>query len=971
MPARPDVAQPLRPPHPRSRPLPVRRVHASRWQRHGHQRAQRRRWPSTTTSRRHAVRPEAGLGAAPTRPRRGADRGPGGRVPAAVMIVVYLAALGTFTAVVALRGGPSVGDAYGVTKPATAIADGDLSAAAHDSILPQPPGYALLTSPLVLVFRPLIGASEWCDGSVPPVTRLFLPWCKPAQLAGHKWYRSQGVLGILAWIVFADGLPAAPAGGGSRRRARRGAPGDGVAAIPAASDAVVETFHPQDLVCVGLCAAGLAEALRRRWVATGVLFGVALMCKQFALLPLVAVLAAAPRWGARGRVVLPALAVVACGVIPFAAVDPTGTWNTLRAVNASGVVKLSTGTVVGMTNLSESTKLVVARDGPVVMAVVMALWARWRAGPRLLSPVPLIGLATACLAARLVAEVWFASYYLLAVSAGLLLLDLASRRLPVASFVWIAVTGVLVEQAGGLPTTSTAAWEAFVVSVLAIAIALRAIPGRTRPVGARPPVGPRPPVPGPGRPVHNAPTTPRWRCASCAGPERRKTRKRAAAGSVADRFRRTRRNLGGHGRTSVLAVARRRPGHRHRARGRLPSRLPGRGLGGRRRLLRPVGVPHHLAASVRAGALGPGPAAGLLGPPRPPPAPRPAPAARGAGRLRAGGRTGGGAVTVALPRRGHTALLRQLAADRRRPQLLRPVPSREPAHAHLVPGRRGAVLPRLAAAVPRARLARPPSLRRALVTATAGWRVPRRCGWDLPPTSSAPTVPTWAPTRGCGSSSSGGSGPWRCGRSSRRAPCATGAGGARRALRCRGGGGRPGLRGRAAGMDVGRRAGRRGRLHPGGGGGIGPPRRGRRRCGPRRGAAALAGAHQLLALPLALAGHRLDHHAEHRPLGRGAPLLSAHRHGGRRRGELRPRRAAPAPGRLEPALAPGPGAGGRRRRGCGGVPRHRSARRGRRGAGCASPHRRGWCGPRLASPSRPGASSRPPIPCGRGPSETA
>ena len=377
-----------------------------------------------------------------------------------------------------------MGDAYGVTKPAAAIADGDLAAAAHDSILPQPPGYALLTSPLVLAFRPLIGASEWCDGRVPPVTRLFLPWCKPAQLAGHKWYRSQGVLGILAWIVFAAGclwlLRVAGAGGGLAEALLVMV----LAAIPAASDAVVETFHPQDLVCVGLCVAGLAEALRRRWVATGVLFGVAVLCKQFALLPLVAVLAAAPGWGARARVVAPALVVVACGVIPFAAVDPTGTWNTLRAVDASGVVKLSTGTVVGMTNLSESTKLVIARDGPVVMAVVMALWARWRAGDRLLAPIPLIGLATACLAARLVAEVWFASYYLLAVSAGLLLLDLAARRPPVASFLWIAVTGVLVEQAGGLPTTSSAAWEAFVVSVLAVAIALHSIPAHRRAAAA-------------------------------------------------------------------------------------------------------------------------------------------------------------------------------------------------------------------------------------------------------------------------------------------------------------------------------------------------------------------------------------------------------------------------------------------------------------------------------------------------------
>ena len=253
-----------------------------------------------------------------------------------------------------------------------------------------------------------------------------------------------------------------------------------LAAIPGAGDGIIETFHPQDLVCVGLGCAGLAQALRRRWVAAGVLFGVAFLCKQFALLPLVAVMVAVPGWRPRSRVGLAAVAVVGCGLIPFLAVDPSGTWSTLSAVNV-GVVKLSTGTVLGMTNLDESTKLLLARDGPVVLALAMSLWARWRVGGRLLSPVPLIGLATACLAGRLVAEVWFASYYLLAVSAGLLLLDLASRRLPVASFLWIAVTGALVEQAGGLPTTHFDAWAAFAASVAALVIGLRAVPGAAFP----------------------------------------------------------------------------------------------------------------------------------------------------------------------------------------------------------------------------------------------------------------------------------------------------------------------------------------------------------------------------------------------------------------------------------------------------------------------------------------------------------
>jgi hypothetical protein len=395
-----------------------------------------------------------------------------------VTLAVYLAGLAAFVTIVTVRGGPSLDDAYAVTRPAAALAHGDLTAAANESVLPQPPGYALLTSPLVLALRPLIGAPTWCDVGVAPVTRLFLSQCAPHELASHRWPRSQGVLGILAWVVLAAGclrlLRAAGAGGGPVELMLVLV----LAATPAASGGIVETFHPQDLVCVGLSCAGLAEALHRRWVATGVLFGVAFLCKQFAILPLVAVLAAAPGWRDRGRVVVPAIVVVGCGILPFAVVDWSGTWNTMSAVNTGGVVNFSTGTVLGMTQLAESTKLVMARDGPIVLALAMSVWARRRARDDLLAPTALIGLATACLASRLVAELAFSSYYLLAVGAGLLLLDLAAKRVPVRSFLWIAGTGALVEQAGGILTTRPAAVVAFIASLAAMAIGLRAVPAR-------------------------------------------------------------------------------------------------------------------------------------------------------------------------------------------------------------------------------------------------------------------------------------------------------------------------------------------------------------------------------------------------------------------------------------------------------------------------------------------------------------
>jgi hypothetical protein len=358
----------------------------------------------------------------------------------------YLFALALFVGILVVRGGPGFTDARALTLPTTAVSHGELRQAADLNVLPQPLGYPLLAAPVVAALRPLVGSGTWCtdSASVPPfkIVRDVWPPCSGPNPfhapARPPWYRSQALLAVLAWIVLAFGavqlMRAAGVGGGL------GEVGVvvGLAALPAASDGIVEAFHPQDLVCTGLVAIALACVLRRRWAAAGVLFGVAFVCKQFALLALIPALAAAPGWRARGRTAVPAVVAVALATLPFYVVAPSATFHSLTAVAhfTGGEV---TGTVVGMTHWSEFWKLAVARDGPIVMALVLAALAWWRARDRLLDPVPLLGLVVACLGARLVFEVLNTSYYLLAVSVMLLTLDVTARRVPYRSLAWIAV----------------------------------------------------------------------------------------------------------------------------------------------------------------------------------------------------------------------------------------------------------------------------------------------------------------------------------------------------------------------------------------------------------------------------------------------------------------------------------------------------------------------------------------------------
>ena len=276
-----------------------------------------------------------------------------------------------------------------------------------------------------------------------------------------------------------------------------------LAAVPAASDGIVETFHPQDLVCVGLVGAGLAEALRRRWVATGVLFGVAFLCKQFAV--------PASRGGAgrRARVARarrasssPPLVVVGCGLIPFAAVDPSRdvehpqrrqhrrggqahhgdggrhdrpvgvdqARDRPRRARRPGAGDGAVGAVAG------GRPPAVARRADRARHRLSRRRASWpRCGSRATTSWPS---APDCSSST-----W------------------PRGACPVRSFLWIALTGVLVEQSGGLPTTPLAAFLAFGAALSAVVIALRRrsrpvpVPRNTFPVPRTSPAAPASPKP--------------------------------------------------------------------------------------------------------------------------------------------------------------------------------------------------------------------------------------------------------------------------------------------------------------------------------------------------------------------------------------------------------------------------------------------------------------------------------------------
>ncbi|HUI04678.1 MAG TPA: hypothetical protein VLZ77_14160 [Acidimicrobiales bacterium] len=408
-------------------------------------------------------------------------------LPSPVRLLVWALAGGLFFAILLVRGGPNPAetDAHAVTVPATDISHGDLAAAARATLVPNPPGYPLLTAPWVLVFRPWIGSPRWCDDKPVPAIlqgprdayfRSILMPCSAQASAAHPlpvWYRSQALLTILGWVVLTLGgvslLRASGRGGGVREAALVVA----LTVLPASTDAIAQTYHPQDLMSVGLGCVGLAQALRRRWLLCGAAFGAAFLCKQFALLVLIAALAAAPSWPARLKAGGAAVAMAALGIVPFAVVAPVATGHALSAVYVAGVVLVKTPTVIGQLGISEQHKLDIARDAPVVAALVVAGLAGWRRRWALSSPGPLIGLAVACLALRLVFEIALLDYYLLAVGAMLLLLDMSTRTVPVWSVAWIVATryGLSWLALHGSPPVIAGCYEAAALAGLGLGLA--------------------------------------------------------------------------------------------------------------------------------------------------------------------------------------------------------------------------------------------------------------------------------------------------------------------------------------------------------------------------------------------------------------------------------------------------------------------------------------------------------------------
>jgi hypothetical protein len=405
-------------------------------------------------------------------------------------LLFLVAAAGYVGIIIARQGPPAGGDTVALTAVTSELSSGRLHAAAANDSLPNPPGYPLLVAPLVAAFPSLVGSRSWCTtatraaglrpssvGRADPSFKVDVSECGSRQRLADggtgpplpPWYRAQGVLGLLAWLVLAAGcLVLLRATGVDSLGAQAGLMAF-LTVLPAASSAIVQLYHPQDIVSLGLAVAGLAQILRGRWVLAGVLFGVAFLTKQFALLLLFPALVAAPDGHSRWRMTVATITVFGVGILPFLMSAPRATLENLSGFSAGGAVAGSTAlTLVGVTGTVASA---VARDAPIAFAVAACLWAARRFGQTVRHPTMLVGLSLACLGSRLIFESVIFPYYLLGASVLFFMLDLVARRSPHRSLAWCAIAAFFV--ALHPANRGVAAFGTLILAVAAVVVGLR------------------------------------------------------------------------------------------------------------------------------------------------------------------------------------------------------------------------------------------------------------------------------------------------------------------------------------------------------------------------------------------------------------------------------------------------------------------------------------------------------------------
>jgi hypothetical protein len=351
----------------------------------------------------------------------------------------WLASTAVFVAIVQLFGGPAPGDAIFSTPSTWAIGHGQLGCA-------FPPGHILI-APVYPFLSGGMTAITHIGHAVPfPARSALGPHCDSADSVISRWSVRAGALtntlrvGYVGWLALLGGIVSFLRASGRGRCGWEPATLLAVACLPPVWLCLVEYFHPQDLVAMGLALGAMACARRDSWVAAGILVTFAILSQQFAVLVAVPLLVLAP--AARRRTFLAAASATAVLAILLLVVltSPVAVGLALEGTGNTG----GTGTVLSTLHLHDATLVICSRGIPIVLSFLLSWWVLRRLGANsALQPSLLVSVVALSLGFRLVFEQALFGYYFMALVVTLVLLDVVAGHIRESFACWLAMVTVV------------------------------------------------------------------------------------------------------------------------------------------------------------------------------------------------------------------------------------------------------------------------------------------------------------------------------------------------------------------------------------------------------------------------------------------------------------------------------------------------------------------------------------------------
>ncbi len=405
-------------------------------------------------------------------------------LPGWACVLGWFAATAVFLLLVRELGGFGQADTYESVFTTWAIANGHAACAFPRGFNVTAPLYPLVSAGVVAFVH--VGRGT----PFPDVTR---GNCDQAFVAINSWSLQSGAIGrtlqagVVGWLALLGGSAAVLRACGRGRTRWEPATVILLAVLPPVWICVQSTFHPEDLLALGLALGAVACAVRgsqlpagppagpSAWVWAGILVGLAVLAQQFAALVAVPLFFVAPPTR-RTWYVVAASATVAAVATPLLAVTSGSAFHAIFL--GTGVSHGIGGALVSLLHLHAAGLVLVSRVLPLVVAGGVAWWMARRLGSAIRTPIVVLSLVAFSLGLRLIFEQQVFGYYFMALTVVLVLLDVARRRLRSSLVAWLcAVPAVYVTQVGTLLRSA----DLFRICVIATAgvvlVVLHAAPG--------------------------------------------------------------------------------------------------------------------------------------------------------------------------------------------------------------------------------------------------------------------------------------------------------------------------------------------------------------------------------------------------------------------------------------------------------------------------------------------------------------